>query len=171
MAFEEQIKATFIEECQLAELLCTVFNCEVRQEVGHNPYYDGTMMFDWFPVRYEFKDESNLAPKTGNHFVEISSRGVDSGILTTKSSIWIVKVGFVYYLVPTQVIRNKIKDKTLKRVRGGDKVNGRGSSIGYLVPIEWIKNNKKTTIISTENPNELDKQVYEKGIKESISTD
>lgn len=69
---------------------------------------------------------------TGNIYIEFESRGKDSGIVTTKSDIWIYTF---YYLreiwtIPTPKLRKLIKENNFSIGGGGDN----NTSLGYLIP-------------------------------------
>jgi len=86
---------------------------------------------------YEFKTD-RLAHKTGNAFVEFESRGKESGVVTSKSSIWIFKIvdksdkHLFSIEIPLDRLRKKVYNSTYRIVRGGDNL----TSKGYLVPLQ-----------------------------------
>ena len=86
---------------------------------------------------YELKTD-RLAHKTGNAFVEFESRGKESGIITSKSSIWIFKIvdksdkHLFSIEIPLDRLRKKVYNSTYRIVRGGDNL----TSKGYLVPLQ-----------------------------------
>ena len=86
---------------------------------------------------YELKTD-RLAHKTGNAFVEFESRGKESGIVTSKSSIWIFKIvdksdkHLFSIEIPLDRLRKKVYNSTYRIVRGGDNL----TSKGYLVPLQ-----------------------------------
>jgi hypothetical protein len=86
---------------------------------------------------YELKTD-RLAHTTGNAFVEIESRKKESGIITSKSSIWIFKIvdkndkHLFSIEIPLDRLRDKVYNSTYRIVRGGDNL----TSIGYLIPLQ-----------------------------------
>ena len=86
---------------------------------------------------YELKTD-RLAHKTGNAFVEFESRKKESGIVTSKSSIWIFKIvdksdkHLFSIEIPLDRLRKKVYNSTYRIVRGGDSL----TSKGYLVPLQ-----------------------------------
>ena len=86
---------------------------------------------------YELKTD-RLAHKTGNAFVEFESRGKESGVVTSKSSIWIFKIvdksdkHLFSIEIPLDRLRKKGYNSTYRIVRGGDNL----TSKGYLVPLQ-----------------------------------
>ena len=86
---------------------------------------------------YELKTD-RLAHKTGNAFVEFESRGKESGIITSKSDIWLFKIvnksdkHLFSVEIPLDRLRKKVYNSTYRIVRGGDNL----TSKGYLVPLQ-----------------------------------
>ena len=86
---------------------------------------------------YELKTD-RLAHKTGNAFVEFESRKKESGIVTSKASIWIFKIvdksdkHLFSIEIPLDRLRKKVYNSTYRIVRGGDNL----TSKGYLVPLQ-----------------------------------
>tara|TARA_R100001244_G_scaffold36334_2_gene33325 strand:+ start:118 stop:531 length:414 start_codon:yes stop_codon:yes gene_type:complete len=86
---------------------------------------------------YELKTD-RLAHTTGNAFVEIESRKKESGIITSKSSIWIFKIvdkndkHLFSIEIPLDRLRDKVYNSTYRIVRGGDNLTSRG----YLIPLQ-----------------------------------
>ena len=86
---------------------------------------------------YELKTD-RLACKTGNAFVEFESRNKESGIVTSKSGIWIFKIvdkkdkHLFSIEIPLDRLRKKVYNSTYRIVRGGDNL----TSKGYLVPLQ-----------------------------------
>lgn len=73
------------------------------------------------------------ALQTGNVFIEYSSRGADSGILTTESDYYCICINGTYTLISTERLRTKYKRlrNTSRDVSGGDS----NTSRGVLLPI------------------------------------
>lgn len=75
------------------------------------------------------------AATTGNFFVEIESRGRESGILTTESDFWVQEIAElgVFIMIPTSRMLQLVLDTKEKRgtVRGGDG----NTSVGVLVRV------------------------------------
>ena len=86
---------------------------------------------------YELKTD-RLSHKTGNVFVEFESRGKESGIITSKSDIWLFKIvnksdkHLFSVEIPLDRLRKKVYNSTYRIVRGGDNL----TSKGYLVPLQ-----------------------------------
>ena len=86
---------------------------------------------------YELKTD-RLAHKTGNVFVEIESRKKESGITTSKASIWIFKIvdkndkHLFSIEIPLDRLRNKVYNSIYRIVAGGDNL----TSKGYLIPLQ-----------------------------------
>ncbi len=84
---------------------------------------------------YELKTD-RLAHKTGNVYVEYESRGKKSGIITSKSNLWIFKIvdkkdkHLFSIEIPLDRLRKMVYNKYLTTL-GGDY----RTSKGYLVPI------------------------------------
>ena len=86
---------------------------------------------------YELKTD-RLAHKTGNVFVEIESRKKESGIITSKSSIWIFKIvdkndkHLFSIEIPLDRLRDKVYNSTYRIVAGGDSLTSRG----YIITLQ-----------------------------------
>ena len=86
---------------------------------------------------YELKTD-RLAHTTGNAFVEIESRKKESGIITSKSSIWIFKIvdkndkHLFSIEIPLDRLRDKVYNSTYRIVAGGDSLTSRG----YIIPVQ-----------------------------------
>ena len=86
---------------------------------------------------YELKTD-RLAHTTGNAFVEIESRKKESGIITSKSNIWIFKIvdkndkHLFSIEIPLDRLRNKVYNSIYRIVAGGDNL----TSKGYLIPLQ-----------------------------------
>tara|TARA_R100000234_G_scaffold40071_1_gene24004 strand:+ start:330 stop:740 length:411 start_codon:yes stop_codon:yes gene_type:complete len=84
---------------------------------------------------YELKTD-RLAYKTGNVYVEYESRGKESGIITSKSNLWIFKIvdkkdkHLFSIEIPLDRLRKMVYNKYLTTLGGDYK-----TSKGYLVPI------------------------------------
>ena len=79
-----------------------------------------------------------IAHLTGNLFVEVYSRGKESGISTTKANYWIFKIQEKSYalIVNTEKLKElcRIVHQTDGLVRGGDN----NTSYGVLIPIKLM---------------------------------
>jgi hypothetical protein len=78
-----------------------------------------------------------LAHKTGNVFIEFECSGKPSGIATTTAGFWMIELpGICYYLVDTQVLKDKCKlaYKQNRYTKGGDN----DQTIGVLLPLTWL---------------------------------
>ena len=86
---------------------------------------------------YELKTD-RLSHKTGNAVVEFESRGKESGIITSKSDIWLFKIvdkndkHLFSIEIPLDRLREKVYNSTYRIVAGGDNL----TSKGYLVPLQ-----------------------------------
>ena len=88
----------------------------------------------------EVKSERDIWANTGNHYVEISSRGKPSGIQTTEAKWWFInffnkdKLCFSI-TVSVESLKKLVKEgrkhKGWKKIPGGDD----NTSMGILVPI------------------------------------
>ena len=61
-------------------------------------------------IKYEVKHDK-VSVLTGNFFIECASDGKPSGILTTDAQYYIIVSGDIYYLVPTETIKQLVHDK------------------------------------------------------------
>jgi len=89
----------------------------------------------------EVKSERDKWIKSGNHFCEYSSRGKDSGILTTNAKYWSVNFYkknrlFFNITLETLSLKDIIKKNKFKKMPGGDS----NTSWGYLIPIAELIN-------------------------------
>ena len=78
-----------------------------------------------------------LASKTGNLFVEFSSRGKASGLATTRADFWaFILDGERVIIVPTKMLQRTARQayKQGRTVRGGDS----NTSEGVLVRVEEL---------------------------------
>lgn len=95
-------------------------------------------------IKYEVKSD-RLSIKTGNLAIEYMCNNKESGITSTQSDYYgyfIIKNSDEYdlYIIPTEYIKNKIKNKEYKRtVKGGD---GWRSHM-YLFDLSIFKDYKK----------------------------
>lgn len=95
-------------------------------------------------IKYEVKSD-RLSIKTGNLAIEFKCNNKESGITATKADFYayfIIKNSDEYdlYIIPTEDIKNKIKNKEFKRtVKGGDD----WKSEMYLFDLSLFKNYKK----------------------------
>lgn len=72
-------------------------------------------------IKYECKVD-RLAHRTGNLCIEYKCRGKRSGIKTTESDYYIIKVNNIIFLIPVIELKNYIKQnkQNIKKVLGGD---------------------------------------------------
>ena len=100
-------------------------------------------------LSFEIKDERRMSGKTGNHFLEIESRGEPSGISTTQSDYWVIQItDDIILTIPTKEMV-RFLSKTYRTVSGGDM----NTSKGILVPIKDIINNKQCLVFYGQKPN------------------
>lgn len=156
--FREQLPICVQQECEIARLLAIELGTIVITQIHKsNPDYDGVVLDpDTFDTdrkkvgvlfRYELKDERVKSKLTGNHFLEMVSRDKNSGISVTKSDIWIIQINNnTYYLTQTNMLKEQTTKGKWKIVRGGDKHKGKPTSIGMLIPLSWIAQNKTTIL-------------------------
>jgi hypothetical protein len=81
-----------------------------------------------------------IAARTGNLFVEFSSRGKASGLATTRADFWaFILDGERVIIVPTQFLQLRARQayKEGRTVRGGDS----NTSEGVLVRVEELVSN------------------------------
>jgi hypothetical protein len=77
-----------------------------------------------------------IAHKTGNVFIEYSSRGKPSGISTTDADYWIYRIEEADCAIILEV--NRLKEKLRTYYKNGMYIKNGGdddTSIGFLVPI------------------------------------
>lgn len=79
-----------------------------------------------------------IAHKTGNIYVEISSRGVKSGISTTKASYWVFIIDKKSYGIFINTKRLKDICKEVYQKYGYTKGGDNDTSLGVLIPIKNI---------------------------------
>lgn len=89
----------------------------------------------------EVKSERDIWTTTGNHFVEVESRGNPSGLMKTEATYWTINFykqdKLLFNLTLTvENLKHIVKTKTFRKIRGGDN----NSSWGYLVPIRELIN-------------------------------
>jgi len=94
--------------------------------------YDILISKDNIEKKIEVKSD-RLSSKTGNIFIEYECNSKPSGITTSESDLYIYfiikNIGYDMYIIPTNGLRELIKDKKYFRVvSGGDK----NYSKGYL---------------------------------------
>ena len=87
----------------------------------------------------EVKSERDLWITSGNHFVEVKSRGKPSGIMKTEANFWTVNFykgdDFIFNItVRTQMLKDMIERNNFRSVPGGDN----NTSWGLLVPIKKL---------------------------------
>ena len=82
-------------------------------------------------VKYDLK-----ALKTGNVYVEYSSRFKPSGIATTTANYYCFCFGDTYHIIETEILKNRCRKyfKTDRDKNGGDN----NSSKGILLPLEEL---------------------------------
>ena len=164
--FKQAVACAKTQEAKVAKFLSEHFECYVHPELNSNPYFDGTIFLDLAPTdrggntwdeavlndhafnmstaTYELKDERAYSSKTGNHFVEIESRKKSTGICHTKADYWIVQPdNFKLLMIPSKDLVKGIVQNKWREVRGGDVEDGVQTSIGILVPLQWIEDNGK----------------------------
>lgn len=76
-------------------------------------------------VKYEIKADY-VCHRTGNIAIEYEQFGKPSGILTTTADYWVIytiapNTSYDFYVIPIDIIREIIKDKTMRRPNG---ING-----------------------------------------------
>lgn len=72
------------------------------------------------------------AQKTGNVFIEFSSRGKYSGIATSEADYWCFKLSDEQFvLLSTEKTKQLVKKNSHRKIRGGDS----DTSYGVLVPL------------------------------------
>ena len=95
--------------------------------------------------KVEVKSERDQWAKTGNMFVEFSSRKHPSGIATTEADTWAIcffigkELSFSFITSVDKLkkhIKDGIENKDFRKVDGGDN----DTSKGVLVPIESLRN-------------------------------
>ncbi|MCK9369459.1 hypothetical protein M0R04_05935 [Candidatus Dojkabacteria bacterium] len=149
-------KEAKVQEERVAKILADHLNCYACAGLDNNPFWDGiietpdSICGKTGCLTFELKDERNKSSKTGNHFLEIVSRKVPSGILTTKADLWAILVSENELIViPTEHIRLGVIDNKWVCKSGGDlDSEGKGTSRGLLVPITWLREHEKSQVIT-----------------------
>lgn len=116
MPFQTDLTFGQVWEARSIQELSKPNDVVVRAPNRTYPYWD----FKINDVKYESKADKY---ETGNLMIEYSSRGKDSGIRKTTSDFYVY--WFItnerYYLIPTKIINQMIKNKKyVKRIKGGD---------------------------------------------------
>jgi hypothetical protein len=115
------------------------YNSDFRHDLEFGQLGEKTVADIVAGDKTEVKSERDMWTKTGNHFVEIQSRGKESGICTTEAKYWSVnfyKSGKFRFNITLEVEEMKkivLKHKSNK-VKGGDN----DTSYGILVPIKEL---------------------------------
>ena len=110
---------------------------------GYFPYYDVEITKDNIITKYEVKADRNTY-KTGNIAIEYKCKGIPSGISKTQAdyyAYYIVKPYNIFelYIIPTDIIKNKINSNEYKRIIfGGDNKN----SEMYIFSLELFEEYK-----------------------------
>ena len=122
MSFNKDLKFGNIYEHKLIEIV--PYDTYVIKE-GYFPYYDIEIVKDGITTKYEVKAD-RFTYKTGNIAIEFNCNSSPSGISVTEAdyyAYYVVKPYklFELYIIPTQIIKDKIKNKEYKRITfGGD---------------------------------------------------
>lgn len=149
MSFKTDLENSNIQVNELVKKLGNVFGGEI--EIFDIKEYDikltqkmkiGNFNFEKV-LTFEIKDERKLAGKTGNHFLEISSRDQVSGILTTTADYWLVQFtdDLIVFLAVSEM--KKMIKTEYRKIKGGDM----NTSTGILVPINDILQNNKCLVL------------------------
>ena len=118
-----------IKELKTHDFSITKFNKDLKYGKKHEKLVMESRL------DYELKTD-RLAYKTGNVYVEYESRGKESGIITSKSNLWIFKIvdkndkHLFSIEIPLDRLRKMVYNKYLTTLGGDYK-----TSKGYLVPI------------------------------------
>jgi hypothetical protein len=79
-----------------------------------------------------------MADKTKNIFVEIYSRGKQSGLSTTQAEYWIIKMTNVSVIISTKNLKEIVRH--CFSINGYKKGGDNDTSLGVLVPINLLFN-------------------------------
>ena len=118
-----------IKELKTHDFSITKFNKDLKYGKKHEKLVMESRL------DYELKTD-RLAHKTGNVYVEYESRGKESGIIASKSNLWIFKIvdkkdkHLFSIEIPLDRLRKLVYNK-YSTTLGGD----HRTSKGYLVPI------------------------------------
>lgn len=85
-------------------------------------------------AKVEVKTDS-LAHKTGNAFIEVYSRGKQSGISTTEAEYWVYRIESSGSAIVIPVTRLKELVKKYHQLNGFAKGGDDNTSLGVLVPL------------------------------------
>ena len=140
MSFSLDLDFGNIYEKKLIEILP---NDSYIIKEGYFPYYDVEIVKDGIITKYEVKAD-RYTYKTGNIAIEFECNGKASGIKTTQAdyyAYYVVKPYnlFELYIIPTQLLKDKINSKEYKRIIfGGDNKN----SQMYIFDLNLFLENK-----------------------------
>jgi len=140
MSFSLDLDFGNIYEKKLIEILP---NDSYIIKEGYFPYYDVEIVKDGIITKYEVKAD-RYTYKTGNIAIEFECNGKASGIKTTQAdyyAYYVVKPYnlFELYIIPTQLLKDKINSKEYKRIIfGGDNKNSKM----YIFDLELFLENK-----------------------------
>jgi hypothetical protein len=116
------------------------YNADFRYDLEWGQVGENTVAEIVAGDKTEVKSERDIWANTGNHYVEISSRGKPSGIQTTEAKWWTInffnkdKLCFSITVATDslyQLMKEGYKHKGWKKIPGGDN----NTSWGILVPI------------------------------------
>ena len=115
-------------EAEVARLVESKVKDAKLKEICNNKDYDLLFDFSGMEVKLEVKEDF-FAHKSGNTVIEFESRGMPSGIVTSKADYWIYKIhesnGINFYISKVSEIKKAIdKKKWFRIVEGGDAESG-----------------------------------------------
>lgn len=137
--FKKDLKESEKDFQKVKEFLLTKKAIEIKEN------YDGKydLMFEILDKVYTIEIKHDyLYKKTGNVAIEFKSRGKNSGIETTKASIWCYILDEDLYFAKTKKIKTFLLTNNFKKIKGGDE----NTSEMYLIP---LKNFQKLFIKKT----------------------
>jgi hypothetical protein len=141
--FRQDLKVAKKTEKQVADLLCKALDLKILSWCNTKDY--DVLMVDSFnyPIAYEIKEDFTCK-RTGNIGVEYSCRGRESGITTTKASMYVWKIHapdntIRVYEMGVKELREAIDNNMwFRSVTGGDEFS---ESKNYLFKLSFLEEN------------------------------
>ena len=119
------------------------YNSDFRHDLEWGQVGENTVAEIVAGDKTEVKSERDIWVKTDNHYVEYSSRGHASGIMTTEAKWWTVNFfyedKFIFNITKSvedlrKLMKDGHKNKNWRKMAGGDN----NTSLGILVPIKAL---------------------------------
>lgn len=137
--FKQQLRRGQEIEEEAIKLIENKFNVKCIKRQDETNYK--TVLYDFKTddnIKYEVKADFR-SEKTGNFYIEFVGYGKLSGINITKADKHILKSGYKYYIITTEILKTLIRTDTKNKFPTRytrDRTTG-----GFLIPIDIIKNN------------------------------